>query len=88
MVEFGTSRDGTLRCGRCFRNLATGYGQDMHDVYLDGSMRCRAPEAEDSEKRDADDRPFASTFVVLESSERRQRVAEVANQGVWAARRG
>lgn len=66
-------REGTLRCGRCFRNLTTDWGRDLHLVYEDGSMRCYANEAQDSPKSD-ERGTYASTFVVLESAQRHDQI--------------
>lgn len=87
MEQYEETRIGTLRCGVCFRNLATKPGQEMHDVFDDGSMRCRAPEDEGGSKIDPQGRGYTSTHVVLESAERRSRLHEVANFDVMRGRR-
>jgi hypothetical protein len=32
--------EGILRCGLCWRNLATAWGRYYHTVWQDGSLRC------------------------------------------------
>lgn len=82
MAEY--EKGSVLRCGRCWRNLATTHGQEMHTVFPDGSMRCEAPEGKWAyvEVDDAGgslDVPYTSTRVVLDCEERTARLSEVAN---------
>ena len=78
--EMGKGKNkGTLRCGLCWRNLATVYGQALHMIFGDGSMRCYAPEGRST--AGGGQVRYTSTRVVLDCASRDDRIHEVVNHG-------
>ena len=70
-----------LRCGRCWRNLTTKWGKELHAVFSDGSMRCFAPEGRAAVDVDGVHVrvEYTGTWVVLDSPARSERLHEVVN---------
>lgn len=69
-----------LRCGRCWRNLETEWGQKLHVIFGDGSMRCHAPEGRSAlGEEHTVALQFTSTRVVHDTPERAEALSTVVN---------
>ena len=72
-----------LRCGRCWRDLSTRWGQAMHTVFQDGSMRCYSQEGATGvgSLHEHVELKYTRTHVVEDTKSRRKRLPKVVNHG-------
>src|SRR5690242_8890351 len=83
MSETETDRtaDGKLRCGLCWRDVfGTEHGRMWHLVFIDGSMRCWAPDVMGRYVDDLQLFDYISTFVVLATEDRKRLIATALDQ--------